>query len=68
MFLTLLQRNGYKVTIPDGWDGHKEDLLLFEPDDGKDVELWEYVNNKMSQSKHELLKDYTFLITRMFDN
>ena len=68
VFLTLLKRNGYKVTIPDKWDGHVQDLLVFDPKDGKDVELWDFVNNRMSQPKHELFKDYTFLITRMFDN
>ena len=67
VYLSLLKCNGYKVTIPEDWDGHEEDLLVFDPEDGKDVELWEYVNNRMSKSKHELFKDYTFLITRMFD-
>ena len=36
-------------------------------DNGEEVELWEYVNERMAQPKHELFKDYTFLITRMFD-
>ena len=29
--------------------------------------LWEYVNNDLSETRHELFKDYTFLITRLFD-
>ena len=67
VFLSLLKRNGYKVTIPDDWDGHKQDLLVFDPKEGKDVELWDFVNNRMSTPKRELFKDYTLLITRMFD-
>ena len=61
VFISLLQRNGYKIEIPENWDGDDSTLMV----EGK--ELWEYINNEMSQSKHHLLKDYTFLITRIFD-
>ena len=61
VFLSLLRSKGYNVSIPDNWDGNDNTLLV----EGK--ELWEYVNEDMSQSKHELFKDYTFLITRLFD-
>ena len=61
VFLSLLKRNGFKVEIPDNWDGLDSTLLV----EGR--ELWDYVNNVMSDSKHELFKDYTFLITRLFD-
>ena len=60
MFLTLLKRNGYEVINPPDWDGHEEDLLVFDQEDGKYVELWDYVNNKMSKSKHELFNLHIF--------
>ena len=46
---------------PENWDGNDATVLV----DGK-TELWEFVNS-MAESKHELFKDYTFLITRLFD-
>ena len=60
VFLTLLKRNGYEVINPPDWDGHEEDLLVFDQEDGKYVELWDYVNNKMSKSKHELFNLHIF--------
>ena len=30
-------------------------------------ELWDYVNEDMAQSYHDLFLDYTFLISRLFD-
>ena len=65
VFLTLLKQKGRKVTIPDEWDGNENELLVEE--NGEEIPLWEYVNEVMSESKHELFKDYTFIITRMFD-
>ena len=61
VFLSLLLRKGYKVEIPDNWDGEDSTLMV----EGK--ELWDYINEDISQTKHELFQDYTFLITRMFD-
>ena len=61
VFLSLLMRNGFKVEIPDNWDGNNNTLLV----DGK--ELWDYINNDMEEPKHALFKDYTYLITRLFD-
>ena len=62
VFLSLLKRNGYKVEIPEDWDGDEKELKVEgEP-------LWTYINEKMSNSKHKLFKDYTFLITRMVSN
>ena len=61
IFLSLFKRKGYKVVIPDDWNGN-EDELRVEGD-----KLWTFVNEKMSESKHKLFKDYSFLITRLFD-
>ena len=61
VFLTLLERKGYSVKIPDDWDGTDSTLLV----EGK--ELWDYVNDVMSEKKHELFNEYTFLITLLFD-
>ena len=61
VFLSLLKRKGYKIEYPNEWNGNDNEILV----EGK--ELWSYVNEEMSQSKHELFKDYTFLITRLFD-
>ena len=61
IFLTLLKRKGFKVQIPAYWDGNDSTLLV----EGR--ELWDYVNNVMSEKKHELFKEYTFLITIMFN-
>ena len=61
VFVSLLKRKGFEVEIPDQWDGNDATLLV----EGK--ELWDYVNNDMSDSKHVLFKDYTFLISRLFD-
>ena len=47
--------------MPKQWDGNDSTLIV----EGR--ELWDYVNEEMSQTNHELFQDYTFLITRMFD-
>ena len=61
VFVSLLMRKGYQVKIPDNWDGNDNTLLV----EGR--ELWDYINEEMSQSKHELFQEYTFLIARLFD-
>ena len=61
VFVSLLMRKGYKVEIPDKWDGNDNTLMV----EGK--ELWDYVNEDMAQSYHDLFLDYTFLISRLFD-
>ena len=61
VFLTLLMRKGYKVKIPDNWDGSDSTLLV----EGK--ELWDFVNNDLSEKKHDLFSEYTFLISLLFD-
>ena len=61
IYLTLLREKGYKVEYPEDFDGHDEDLLV----EGKP--LWKYVNEVMSQRKHELFEESNFLLTRMFD-
>ena len=68
VFLSLLKRKGYKVVIPEAWNGNEAELRVVDPEDDNDVELWKFVNERMSQSRYELFKDYTFLITRMFDS
>lgn len=61
VFLCLLRRKGYNIEYPDDWTGNDQDLFIEgEP-------LWQFVNNTMSQSMHELFQDYTFIITRLFD-
>lgn len=65
VFISVLESKGRKVIIPDGWNGNEAELYVEE--DGKQWELWTYVNDIMSESKHELFKDYIFLITRHFD-
>ena len=67
IFLSLLERNDYKVIILDDWNGNKADLKVIDPKSGKDDELWDYVNKEMSQPKHNLFKDYEFLIFQIFD-
>ena len=54
VFLSLLRNKGYSVSIPDNWDGNDNTLLV----EGK--ELWQYVTEDMSESKHELFKDLLF--------
>ena len=61
VFLCILYRNGYKIEIPEDWDGHEEDLLV----EGKNLK--DFINQDMSQSKHKLFEDYTLLITLLFD-
>ena len=61
VFLSLFKRKGYRIEYPDDWSGNDSEILV------EGQELWSYVNEEMSQSKHELFKDYTFLITRLFD-
>ena len=61
VFLSLLMRKGYNIEIPKDWNGNDNELLV------EGEELWKYVNDIMSENKHDLFKDYTFLITRLFD-
>ena len=61
VFLTLLRRKGLKVQIPADWDGNDATLMV------EGIELWDYVNNVMSDKRHELFNEYTFLITIMFN-
>ena len=62
---SLLKRKGKIIKIPENWNGQDEDITVEE--NGVEYELWYYVDKVMSQSKHELFKDYCFLITRLFD-
>ena len=61
VFLSLLKRKGYKVKIPQDWDGNDNDLLV----EGK--KLWKFINGDMSDKQHELFDEYTLLIARHFD-
>ena len=65
-FLNILKRSGWTIKIPEDWDGNEDDLVVEE--NGKNYPLWKFVNDVMSQTKHQLFKDYTFIITRLFDN
>ena len=61
VYLTLLREKKYEISKPENYDGNLENMLV----QGKP--LWEYVNEDMSCSKHELFRESTFLITIMFD-
>ena len=61
IYLTLLREKKLHISKPDDYDGHLEDMLV----EGKP--LWQYVNDEMSCSKHELFRESNFLITIMFD-
>ena len=52
---------GHTVVYPENWGGNDAEVLV----DGQ-TELWEFVN-KMPESKSELLRGFSFLITRLFD-
>ena len=63
IFVAILRRKGYKVEYKEdtkGWDGNDDNIRV----EGK--KLWEFVDS-MAESKHELLKNHVFLVTRMFD-
>ena len=62
VFISLLNRKGYKVEIPQDWDGDDDNLLV----QGK--KLWDFVNKDMAEKQHDLFNEYTFLIARHFDN
>ena len=64
VFVAILRRRGEKVEFIDdenGWNGKDENIIVNDKD-----QLWDYVD-AMDCSRHELLKDHVFLITRMFD-
>ena len=61
IYLTLLREKGYKIEYPVDYTGHDEDLLV------EGMPLWKYVNEVMSQRKHELFEENILLLTRMFD-
>ena len=63
IFVTILRRNGEIVEYlegEDGWDGNDDNIRV------RGQKLWDFVNG-MDKSKHDLLRDHVFLITRMFD-
>ena len=61
VFMSVLKRKGYKTEIPSDWSGNDEDLLV----EGKP--LWSFLEEHIQMSNSALLKDETFLITRIFD-
>ena len=65
VFLSILIRKGRKITFSPEFDGNENEILVEE--NNEKIPLWTYVNERMSESNHELFKDYTFLITRLFD-
>ena len=62
IFLSIFIRQGYKVEIPEDWNGEDDKDIMVEG-----IDLWTYVNEVMSQNKHELFNNYVALITRHFD-
>ena len=61
IYLTLLREKGYKVEYPEDYDGNDAELIV------EGIPLWKYINEVMSQRKHELFDENIFLLTRMFD-
>ena len=64
VFVAILRSRGEKVEFiedENGWNGKDENIIVNDKD-----QLWDYVD-AMDCSRHELLKDHVFLITRMFD-
>ena len=65
-YLCCLKNQGLDIMIPEDWNGNENEILVVE--DGKEgVPLWTYVNDVMSQPKHNLFADFMVLMTRMFD-
>ena len=60
VFISVLKRKGVKVDYPEDWDGSEDSVTI------EGISIWSYIL-ELSISKHELLKDYIFLITRIFD-
>ena len=48
------------MNYPDNWDGDDEKVLV------EGIPILTFVD-QMEENKHEVFRDYTFLITRMFD-
>ena len=48
VFLSIFKREGYEVNYPPDWNGNEAEILV------EGYPLWIYVNDHMSQSKHEL--------------
>merc|ERR1711884_368409 len=63
VFICLLRKKGYDIEIPDNWNGNEAELKVA----GTGLELWEFINGITPDSKNDLFKDYTLLITRLFD-
>ena len=63
VFLTMLRKKGYKIEHPDmnKWDGNDAEILV------EGTPLWTYVNKIMGEKQHSLFNEYTFIITRMFN-
>ena len=59
VFISVLKRKGREVVVPQDWDGNDAKIKVVE--NGHPYELWQYVNEVMSESKHELFKDYITL-------
>ena len=63
IFVAVLRRKGYTVEYNEddnGWNGNDDNIRVGQR------KLWDFVDS-MDQSRHELLRDHVFLITRMFD-
>ena len=63
VFLTILRKKGYKIEHPDmnKWDGNDAEILV------EGTPLWTYVNKIMGEKQHSLFNEYTFIITKMFN-
>ena len=72
VFVSILDRKGYKVKYLEdengAWDGDDDNIMVEVEieDQVEQVKLWDFVKS-MEESKHDLLKDHTVLVTRHFD-
>ena len=62
MYITLFLKKGCKVEFicEDEWSGRDIDILV------NDVPIWTFIEN-MPETRHEVFRNHTFLLTRMFD-
>ena len=62
VFASILKDKGITVEFGDNWDGNDENIKV----EGKS--LWEYIEEELQESKHELLKECIVLVTQHFEN
>ena len=65
VFISILRKMGHKISFKKDengcWSGRDEDILVND-----ESPIWDFIDG-MNESKHDLLKQHTFLVTRHFD-